>query len=389
MRKIIHLDLDAFFCAVEEIHRPDLVNKPFAVGGKPGERGVVASCSYAARMQGVRSAMPMVRAIKLCPRLIVIAPRHELYANVSDQVMELLHQVTPSIEQISIDEAFLDVSDLSDPIDVIAKKLQSDVHKNIGLPCSLGGATNKLVAKIACDFGKSIRRSSEPPNAITIVPAGQEAIFLAPLPVQSLWGIGPKTANRLAERNILIIGELASLTELQLVEIFGRLGSEMGQRARGIDDRPLLTSHEVKSISQEMTFVRDIHDVEYITRTLSQMAQQVGQRLRASQRCGSTIRLKLRWPNFRLISRQLTLANPTNQDKEIEAAVIKLFTSIYKPGMSVRLVGVGVSNLSPVIRQMSFWDDKNEREQRLLRAIDEIKSRYGRKVLKRGNIIDY
>ncbi len=209
--KIMHLDLDAFFCAVEEQRDASLVGKPFAVGGKPSERGVVASCSYAARQSGVHSAMPMARAVKLCPGLLVVPARHGVYSAVSRQVMARLHNLTGLVEQISIDEAFMDVSDLPEPGLVLAQRLQATIREELSLPCSIGVATNKLVAKMATDVGKASRRGGQPPNAIQVVPPGQEAAFLAPLPIQALWGVGPKTAARLNELGVRTVGDLANL----------------------------------------------------------------------------------------------------------------------------------------------------------------------------------
>jgi len=210
-RKILHLDLDAFFCSVEELLTPDLKGKPFAVGGNPQGRGVVSSCSYTARNFGVHSAMPMARALVLCPQLIVIHHRHGLYSEYSLKVMQILRSYTPLFQQVSIDEAFLDVSDLPQPAVAIAREIQARVDREVHLPCSLGVATNKLVAKVANDFGKSQVRSGEAPRQITVISPGQEAAFLAPLDIQALWGIGPKTAQKLRDRSIQTIGELAEL----------------------------------------------------------------------------------------------------------------------------------------------------------------------------------
>ena len=274
-RKVLHLDLDAFYCAVEEQRDPALRGKPFAVGGRPEERGVVSSCSYAARKFGVRSAMPMSRAVRLCPSLIVVPARHKAYGEVSRQVMERLHALTPLVEQISIDEAFLDVSDLPEPGEVIARRLQEVIRDEFGLPCSLGVAANKLVAKIASDVGKAAARSGGPPNAIQVVPSGQEVEFLAPLPVMMLWGVGPKTATRLEELGIKTMGDLARWPEADLARRFGKVGHELSRHARGLDDRPIVTTREAKSISQETTFVRDIRDGVLLRRTLRSLADQV------------------------------------------------------------------------------------------------------------------
>ncbi len=221
-RTILHLDLDAFFCSVEELHDPSLRGIPFAVGGRPEERGVVASCSYAARKLGVRSAMPMSRALRLCPQLLVISHHRGNYGEMSEKVMQRLRDLSRLVEQISIDEAFVDISELREPAETIARRLQKRVNDELGLPCSIGVAANKLVAKIATEVGKKKalcsklrhgKRTGKPkgeaPNAITIVPPGTEAAFLAPLPADMLWGVGPKTAARLAEYGLKTIGDLA------------------------------------------------------------------------------------------------------------------------------------------------------------------------------------
>src|SRR5512143_1397182 len=223
---ILHLDLDAFFCAVEETRNPELRGRPFAVGGKPDERGVVASCSYAARQYGIRSAMPMARAIRLCPGLLIVPGRHRLYSEVSREVMKRLRAIAPSIEQISIDEAFLDISESGEPSDQLARRLQAEIRDELGLPCSIGIASNKLVAKIATEVGKKAARGGGPPFGLTIVPPGHEAAFLAPLPADMLWGVGPKTSARLAELGIRTIGDIANWPESELVRLFGENGRD-------------------------------------------------------------------------------------------------------------------------------------------------------------------
>jgi DNA polymerase-4 len=386
IRKIIHIDLDAFFCSVEELENPELMDRPFAVGGKPNERGVVSSCSYAARMYGVRSAMPMVRAKRLCPELIIISPRHRLYSNISDQVMKLLHRITPLVEQISIDEAFLDVTDLPKSVETITQEIQSIVNQNLRLPCSLGGATNKLIAKIANDFGKSKTRSAHPPNTITIIPPGDEARFLAPLSVQALWGIGPKTANKLAESNVLTIGDLAALADHQFKYFFGKLGPELKRRACGIDTRAVQPLHDVKSVSQEITFIHDVKDKKILLNTLAELSTQVGRRLREMNRSGTTIRVKVRWPDFRLTSKQKTLERNTNLDEVITAVATQQFLQIWKPGLAVRLLGVGVSGINERPQQIGLWDQELKDQGRLQQAIDTINKRFGSSTLKRGKL---
>jgi DNA polymerase-4 len=384
-RKIIHLDLDAFFCAVEEQRDPSLIGKPFAVGGRPDTRGVVASCSYAARSYGVHSAMPMARALKLCPKLIIVSSRHGVYSEVSEQVMQRLRKLTPLVEQISIDEAFMDVTDLPESGEAIAQRLQTLIRKELGLPCSLGIATNKLLAKTATDVGKAGARKGSPPNAITVVQPGEEANFLAPLPIQSLWGVGPKTAERLQEIGVSTIGDLTRVPDADLVRMFGKNGSDLAIRSRGIDDRPIITEHLLKSISQETTFAHDIPDEAILRRTLLELSESVGRRLRESSLAASTIKIKIRWPDFTTLTRQITLANPTDQDSEIYAAALQLFSSVWKLGQPVRLLGVGASSLGSPVRQLGFWDQPSEKERRLLDAVDQLQQRYGKNALRRLN----
>jgi len=386
-RKILHLDLDAFFCAVEEQHNTELAGKPFAVGGRPEERGVVASCSYAARRFGVRSAMPMVRALRLCPGLIIVSSHHGDYSKVSQQVMKRLQDLSPKFEQISIDEAFLDVSDLLQSGEEQARRLQARIRNELGLPCSIGVASNKLLAKIANNVGKASARGEGPPNAITVVEPGREAEFLVELPVTALWGVGPKTAERLEEMNIRKIGELARLPEVELVRLFGKNGADLSIRARGIDERPVEPSHETKSISQETTFSKDIADADSLQRTLRILSEGVGRRLRKENLCGTTVKVKLRWQNFTTLTRQVTLSQPTDQDKEIFEAALALFEANWRKGQLVRLLGVGVSGLGPPVRQLSLWDDGSERERRLQAAVDALRERYGRNIVQRASRI--
>jgi DNA polymerase-4 len=267
-RKIIHFDLDAFFCAVEEKLNPSLKGVPFAVGGKPQDRGVVASCSYAARKFGIRSGMPMARAVKLCPDLVIVPSSHREYAKVSRSIFTRLRQITNEIEQVSVDEAYLDVTENPNSAESIAKEIQTIVKVEFGLPSSLGVAGNKLVAKIANDVGKSKQHSDTPPNAITIVNPGEEAMFLEQLPAETLWGIGPKTASKLEEMGIYTIGDIARWSQEDLVKRFGKHGVLISRFSRGIDERPLVKQHTRKSISRETTFSKDSSDREHIRKIL-------------------------------------------------------------------------------------------------------------------------
>jgi len=383
-RTILHLDLDAFFCAVEELHDPSLRGKAFAVGGRPEERGVVASCSYAARRFGVRSAMPMSRALRLCPGLIVLHHSHGSYGEMSDRVMERLNNLSPLVEQISIDEAFVDISDLREPPVEVARRVQAQVNTELGLPCSVGVASNKLVAKIATEVGKKSARRNEPPNAITVVPPGEEAAFLDPLPVDLLWGVGPKTAARLAEQGIHTVGDIARRPEADLIRWFGESGRDLRRHALGRDDSPVVTEHEIKSISQETTFARDLRDDKALADTLRELSAQVGRRLRRADLAGTTVKIKLRWPDFTTLTRQVTLPQPTDQDEEILTTALDLLGRVRSSGKAVRLIGVGVSGLGTPVRQLALWGQEDEKSRRLQAALDQLHERFGDHAIQRG-----
>lgn len=385
MRRILHLDLDAFFCAVEELRDPSLRGKPFAVGGRPDSRGVVASCSYPARTFGIHSAMPMSQAVRLCPDLIVVSGRHGEYGAVSRRVMAFLHDLTPLVEQISIDEAFMDVTGRQEPAEELARRLQATIRQAEGLPCSLGVASSKLVAKIANNVGKAEAAHGRPPNAIKVVPPGQEAAFLAPLPVRELWGVGPKTAETLARMGIETIGELAGWPAEDLARRFGRHGEDLARRARGIDERPIVTEHEAKSISKETTFSSDVSDGRVLRDTLRRLSDGVGRRLRRNGLSGPTVKIKLRWADFTTLTRQVTLSQPTDHDNEIYAAALGLFEATWQHGRPVRLLGVGVSGLEPSTRQLGLWDDEAREERRLLGVLDELRDRFGEDIVQRAS----
>ncbi|OGO13512.1 MAG: hypothetical protein A2Y53_05510 [Chloroflexi bacterium RBG_16_47_49] len=388
-RKILHIDLDAFFCSVEENNDPSLRDKPFAVGGRPDERGVVASCSYAARLFGVHSAMAMARAKRLCPELIIVSGRHGDYGKISKQVMEYFKTLTPLVEQVSIDEAFLDLSDLPESGKNLARSIQQYIMEHFNLPCSIGVATNKLIAKIATDVGKSCKRSALPPRAIQVVLPGNEAAFLAPLPTKALWGIGPKTAARLSELGINSIGDLTQWTSEERNKHFGKFGEDLAKRALGIDESKIHTSHKVKSVSNETTFARDISDIQILHETLHKLSESVGRRLRKKNLARNTVRLKLRWQNFTTLTRQVTLPNPTNDDREIYCAVKELFNITWQKGKQVRLLGVGVTHFSKPPSQLSLWDTPSQKDGKLLTAVDTLRERYGKNTIMRASDLNY
>ncbi len=384
-RTILHLDLDAFYCSVEETQNPTLRGKPFAVGGKPDERGVVASCSYAARALGIRSAMPMSRAVRLCGNLIIIPGRHKLYGEYSEKVMDKLRNLTPLLEQISIDEAFLDISDIRESPARIALDLQAGIKNELHLPSSIGIASNKLVAKIATEVGKkSSKKKNEPPFGLTIVPAGEEAAFLAPLPADMLWGVGPKTSARLTELGIRTIGDIANWPEKDLVHLFGENGRDLWRHAHGIDNRPIVTEYETKSISQETTFNVDVRDDKTLEKTLREQAKEVARQLRKNDLAGKTVKIKIRWPDFTTLTRQTTLPTATDSEDDIIKAALKLLQTIRKPNQAVRLLGVGISGIGAPVRQLSLWDAGSEKSRKLQEVVDQLQEKYGRNVIHRG-----
>jgi len=336
--------------------------------------------------------MPMARARRICPDLIILPPRFREYSRISRIVMEKLHQVSPVVEQVSIDEAFIDISLLPDSVETTAHDLQRKINQDVGLPCSLGVASNKLLAKIANDVGKSTGVSGSPPNAITIVPPGEEKEFLKPLKVERLWGVGPKTASRLSELGVSTIGELAAISERRLVKLFGKNGHWLYLHAQGIDESPLVTSHEMKSVSSETTFVLDIRDIEILHKTLRDLAEQVGKRLRDQNLSGTTIRIKIRWSDFTTISRQSKLASSIDQDADIYKTAEHLFDGTWESGRAVRLLGVGVSGLEKGIRQLNLWEARSEapdlKARQLQTAIDGLRERYGAGIVRRGNDVE-
>jgi DNA polymerase-4 len=349
-RAIIHLDLDAFFASVEVLEDPELAGKPLIVGGRPGGRGVVASASYAARSYGVHSAMPTARALVLCPKAIVLPPRHHLYREYSRRVMAILHESATLVEQTSVDEAFLDVTDHSaswESVVSFARLLQRQVKERTGLSASLGVATNKLVAKIASDRDK--------PGGLTIVPPGEEAAFLKDLPVRVLWGVGPVTAGKLAQMGLNTVGDLALIPEEELRAQFGRQGLAMAAQARGIDRRPLRTERDPKSVSQERTFRRDLAQMTALREQLQHMSHGVSRRLQEKDLVAATIALKLRYADFTTITRQAQLSVPTNDEQEIYRTVRTLLERVWRPGQPVRLLGVVGRKLSTPVGQLRLW----------------------------------
>lgn len=345
-RAILHLDMDAFYVNVHLLDHPEDAGLPLVVGGRPEGRGVVASASYEARRFGVRSAMPAATALRLCPDLKFANHNWPRIKTCSRQVMDLLRQIGP-VEQMSVDEAYVDLS-AHNPPETAAIALRRRVKEETGLPASVGLATSKLVAKVASDYDK--------PEGCTIVRPGQEEEFLAPLSVRVIWGIGPRTAERLAALDITTCGQLAR-TELAALRLeFGRQATGLQERARGIDDRPVSDEPELpKSISQERTFPRDVADPEYLQRKLEEMAATVANSLQRRGLVAHTVTVKFRWADFTTFTRQKTVSPPVDDEAAITRHARLLWREHWPEGKHMRLLGVGVSNLEePHARQLTL-----------------------------------
>ena len=346
------MDLDAFFCSVEERYDGSLAGTPFAVGGSPEGRGVICTCSYAARQFGVRSAMPTSQALRLCPHLNLLPIRHGVYGNVSRRVMAFVRELSPLVEQISIDEAFVDLTDTATDwkeAEQIARVLQYRIRKELELPSSIGIAASKLIAKMATEEGKAaVKRSGiwdKPPRGFVVVPPGDERAFIAPLPIDALWGVGPKMAQKLRDLNLSTIGELAAYPETELVRKWGKWGMDLSRRSRGVDNRAVVPFREMKSISKETTFAQDVSDRVVLVETLTELARGVGERLTEKGYGGSVVKLKIRWPDFSLASRQATLAARTTSHEAIFAVAVQMLDKMRPPAQPVRLIGVGIAGL--------------------------------------------
>ena len=380
-RVVMHVDLDAFYASVEQLRRPELRGKPVIVGGAgvPGERGVVAAASYEARPFGVRSAMPLSRARRLCPAAIFVPCDFKAYREASQAVFDILDHYSPIIEPIALDEAYLDCTGqeaLMGPSQSVAVRLRDEVKSRCGLDLSIGVASCKLVAKVASELRK--------PRGLVVVHAGEEAGFLAPLSLSKLPGCGPATVAKLERLGARTIGDLAALPDPLLGEIFGQYGRVLGAHARGIDPSPVMPPGDPKSISREVTFERDQVNLAKVRETALGLLQDVGQSLRAHGLSARTVVLKIRYQPFDTQSRQATLPLPTDRDDELADAFRQLLETQVDRSRPIRLIGAGVSNLEPSATQLSLLEDRASRRVRLDSHLDELRERYGDHVIARG-----
>ncbi len=375
-RIIVHVDMDAFFAAVEQLMNPSLRGKPVIVGADPkgGKgRGVVSTASYEARKYGVHSAMPISRAYALCPHGIYLRPNGKVYARYSRQVMEILQQFSPQLEQISIDEAFLDVTHsvhLWPSVTALGQAIKERIVQETGLTASVGIAPSKSVAKIASDFQK--------PDGLTVVPPDKVLEFLGALPIRKLWGVGDKTLQHLQALGVNTVAQLREIPLEVLTAQFGKGGAHLYAMARGLDDRPVGEEETVKSVSNEHTFDTDVTDAELLVDTLMVLAEKVAHRLRQQNIRGKTIHLKLRYFNFRTLTRSRTLPIYTALTEEIFTVARELLESNWDYQTPVRLLGVGVSHLvSEQQVQLSIWDVENEKKLKAEKVLDELQQKFG------------
>ena len=375
-RVVVHVDMDAFFAAVEQLLHPEWRGKPVVVGADPkgGKgRGVVSTASYEARRYGIRSAMPISRAYRLCPHAIYVRPHGELYASYSRKIMGILAEFTPKIQVVSIDEAFLDVTaslGLFGDVETLARKIKQRIYEETRLTASVGVAPSKSVAKIASDFQK--------PDGLTIVPPWKLQEFLDPLPVTKLWGVGEKTYRLLHQLGIETIGQLRQYPPSVLKKHFGRLGEHLYRLARGEDETEVSSDDEIKSISHETTFETDQSNKQLLLDTLLYLSEKVSHRLRKHGLRGKTIQLKLRFQDFTTFTRHKTLPHYTQLTDEIFHTGKWLLGQFGEITTPVRLIGIGVSNLvDEKGSQISLWDVTNEKKFVLERIMDQLQEKYG------------
>jgi DNA polymerase IV len=376
-RIIAHLDFDAFFAAVEENQDPSLRGKPVIVGG--GERGVVATANYVARRYGVHSAMPLRTARRLCPHGVYLTGHHKLYEEYSKRLMAMLDGYSPLVEQVSLDEAYLDLTGterLFGPPVRTARLIQKRVFDELKLSISVGVATNKLLAKVASDFDK--------PAGFTVVRPGGEAGFLEPLPVERLPGVGPALLQQLRDRGVVTVGDLARIPPHLLRLSFGEWGELLAHRARGEDPRRVVVREEVKSISREHTFEEDVSDTGVLESTLIGLTEDVCRRLRRKRLEARTVTVKIRYSDFITHTCSHTLSRPMDVDEVFFEEVLALFRQGRRRRYHLRLLGVGVSNLVP----RAWQDDLFDQELPLLRELDlkldVIREKYGHNAIRRG-----
>ena len=377
-RYIAHLDLDSFFVSVEVLNNPSLKGKAIIVGGSK-DRGVVSTCSYEARAYGVHSAMPMKKAMELCPHAVLVQGTRGEYSRYSRWVTDIIAAKAPLFEKASIDEFFIDLTGMDKYFDpykwTIA--LREEITEKTQLPISFGLATNKMIAKIATDMAK--------PNGYLFVQPGYEQAFLAPLPVNKFSGVGEQTNKSLKAMGIHLIGDILKFTPLELEKKLGKWGFELYKKAQGINVSEVHNYHEAKSISTENTFHENTSDNTFLLKELVRMTEKIAFELRQDEKLCGCIAVKIRYPNFDTTSKQTTIQY-TFSDDELIPAAIKLFNELYKKGMPIRLLGVRLTELTSHALQGSLFDNPQKKKD-LYKAIDDVKNKYGRGALQKARTV--
>ncbi|AFM41205.1 nucleotidyltransferase/DNA polymerase involved in DNA repair [Desulfosporosinus acidiphilus SJ4] len=382
LRKIIHVDMDAFYASVEQRDDPSLLGKPVVVGGKPNSRGVVSTASYEARKFGIHSAMSMSEAYRRCPEAIFVPVNMKKYKEVSLKIREIFLTYTPLVEPLSLDEAFLDVTgstSLFGAVDSIALKIKERIKEELNLTASVGIASNKFLAKLASDLQK--------PDGFVLVQPDKIQEFLDPLSIERVWGVGKRTSEQLHKLNVRKIKDLRNLKPDYLIQQFGVMGSQLYQLARGIDERPVESERVIKSIGRETTFSTDVTDVEVLETTLLELAVDVGRRLRQRSLKGKTITLKIRFDDFKTLSRSQTLDQVTDLDEVIfyEARTLLRSVSLIKP---IRLLGVTMSNLSSNCDcQLALFSEEDSKSETLAKVIDALNQKFGKRGIVRARLL--
>ena len=386
-RRILHLDMDAFFAAVEQLDFPQYRGKPVIIGADPkggAGRGVVATASYEARKYGVHSALPISQAFQRCPHGIYLRGRHSRYSEISRQVIAISNEFTPVIEKISIDEAFLDITkslSLFGGAEEIGHKIKKRIYDELGLIASIGIAPNKFLAKVASDLEK--------PDGFVVVKEGEEKEFLKPLAISRLWGVGEKTEAVLKQMDIETIGQIAQTPEQDLNRRFGKWGNALWRLANGIDNRTVKPRVAQKSISQETTFDSDIGDEEIIHKTLFGLAESLSRLMRKSRLKGRTVTLKIRLEDFSTFTRSKTLCDFVDSTQILKRVAIALYKKFDNKNMKVRLLGIGVSQLNSVSgEQLGLFDQEAPLDIKMTQLLDSLQDKYGENIVKRASLLD-
>jgi DNA polymerase IV len=381
-RHILHVDMDAFFASVEQRDHPELRGKPVLVGGD-GPRGVVAAASYEARVFGCHSAMPSAVAKRLCPQAVFVKGSFETYKRDSARVFEILESFTPLVQPVSIDEAFMDITGslgLFGPPESIARQIRRRVKSELNLTCSVGVAPNKFLAKLASDLNK--------PDGMAVITIDTIRSTLDPLPVSRLWGVGPSAERSLHRMGVRTIRDLYNQPEPVLRARLGDFGDHLYRLARGIDDRPVHTDREAKSISHEHTFAQNLEDPDAVRSVLADQCEQVARRLRKHQRFAKTVTVKIRFGDFETVTRSHTLGAATDRTDTITSAARSMFDAWSVGFRPVRLIGAGVSNLTDASGPDGLFDAGNAEKQRAVdKVTDAIAAKFGKRAVQRANTL--